>query len=208
MPFGALKTVAGILLTALFVPLLFMGEEYGEDRPFLYFTDHSDPELASAIRQGRERELASFGWEGEPPDPLDAATFTASKIEWDKRGRGRGSHRAPGHRRLISLRREIACLACRDDGRVRVCASEADKLIAGVRSCPDGSAFWLANLGPEVRQVSVELPEGAWIKVLDAEDALWGGPGVTLPDRLCAAGRPDLSIGGYGFALFKADTQG
>ena len=90
VPFEALKLAAGLLLTAPYVPLLFMGEEYGEDNPFLYFADYSDPDLARAVRQGRREEFRAFGWEGEVPDPLDAGTFAASKIEWEKRLPGQG----------------------------------------------------------------------------------------------------------------------
>ena len=49
--------------------MLFMGEEYGETAPFLYFVSHTDPELVAAVRDGRAAEFAAFGWEGDFPDP-------------------------------------------------------------------------------------------------------------------------------------------
>src|SRR5439155_1354127 len=51
-----LKLAAGMVLLSPFVPLLFMGEEYGEEAPFLYFVDHSDPKLVRAVRRGRRAE--------------------------------------------------------------------------------------------------------------------------------------------------------
>ena len=58
--FEALKLVAGVVLLAPNIPLLFMGEEYGEDAPFLYFINHSDPSLIEAVRKGRREEWAAF----------------------------------------------------------------------------------------------------------------------------------------------------
>ena len=67
VPFPALKLAAGLVLCAPNSPLLFMGEEYGEPAPFLYFTSHTDPALAQAVREGRRREFAHFAWgRGDP----------------------------------------------------------------------------------------------------------------------------------------------
>lgn len=78
--FEKLKLAAGTVLLSPFIPLLFMGEEYGEEAPFQYFTSHSDPELAEAVRRGRRAEFAAFHAVGEVPDPQDPATFRRSKL--------------------------------------------------------------------------------------------------------------------------------
>jgi maltooligosyltrehalose trehalohydrolase len=68
-------------LLAPFVALLFMGEEYGEHSPFLFFSDHIDKEIADATRDGRRQEFASFAsFSEEIPDPQDPATFERSKL--------------------------------------------------------------------------------------------------------------------------------
>jgi maltooligosyltrehalose trehalohydrolase len=73
---------AAVALLAPQVPLLFMGEEYGERNPFRFFTDHTDPAVAEATRAGRRREFEAFeSFEGEVPDPQAAATFEASKLD-------------------------------------------------------------------------------------------------------------------------------
>ena len=64
------------MLLSPFVPLLFMGDEYGETAPFQYFVSHSDPSLIEAVRKGRREEFAAFKWKGEPPDPQDEGTFS------------------------------------------------------------------------------------------------------------------------------------
>ena len=79
---GAVEVAYGLLLVAPYIPMIVMGEERGEQAPFLFFADF-EGELAHAIRQGRADELASVAdAEGEPPDPLAADTFEASKLTW------------------------------------------------------------------------------------------------------------------------------
>ena len=85
------KLAAGVTLLSPFVPLLFMGEEYGEKRPFQYFTSHGDAALIEAVRRGRRAEFAQFGWGDEVADPQDEATFAASVLDHaakDERGWG------------------------------------------------------------------------------------------------------------------------
>src|SRR6267143_428817 len=79
--FESLKLAAGANLLSPFVPLLFMGEEYGETAPFLYFTSHSDPDLAEAVRRGRAAEFESFSWQGEIADPQADSTFANSRLK-------------------------------------------------------------------------------------------------------------------------------
>src|SRR5207237_1198666 len=75
VPFAAVKVAAALLFSAPALPLLFMGEEYGETSPFQYFTSHLDPALGEAVRKGRTEEFRSFGWGGAVPDPSETATF-------------------------------------------------------------------------------------------------------------------------------------
>ncbi len=84
-----LKVGAALVMTAPFVPMLFQGEEWAASTPFLYFTDHGDPELGRAVSAGRKREFAAFGWDpADVPDPQDPETFERSKLAWDEVDRG------------------------------------------------------------------------------------------------------------------------
>ena len=74
--FEDLKLAAGIVLLSPYLPLLFMGEEYGESAPFPYFISHSDAALIDAVRRGRQSEFASFDWQGEMPDPQERNDFS------------------------------------------------------------------------------------------------------------------------------------
>ncbi len=82
LPPSARPLAAFCTLLSPFVPMLFMGEEYGEDAPFQFFSDHIDPNIAEATREGRRAEFASFTAfsKEEIPDPQDRATFERSKL--------------------------------------------------------------------------------------------------------------------------------
>lgn len=104
VPTGALACAAALVLLGPGTPLLFMGEEWGARTPWQYFTDHTDPELAEAVRRGRRREFAAHGWEADDvPDPQDPATRDRSCLDWAERDR-------PGHRRLLDWYRTLTGL--------------------------------------------------------------------------------------------------
>ena len=69
------KTVAAATLLSPFTPLIFMGEEYGEQHPFLYFVSHTDEQLIQNVRKGRKKEFKDFMRDLNPPDPQAEATF-------------------------------------------------------------------------------------------------------------------------------------
>jgi maltooligosyltrehalose trehalohydrolase len=95
------RVALAVVLFATATPLVFMGEEYDETRPFQFFTDHVDPEIAEATREGRREEFASFSAfsADDVPDPQDAATFDRSKLE--------PRPADPLYRELLQLRREL-----------------------------------------------------------------------------------------------------
>ena len=109
------------MLTSPFTPMLFMGEEWGARTPFLYFTDHQDPELAEAVRNGRRKEFSGHGWadmypeeavegELEVPDPQDPATVRRSRLDWDEHTGGGHLRLLRWYRLLIALRADVADL--------------------------------------------------------------------------------------------------
>ncbi|MCS7014866.1 MAG: malto-oligosyltrehalose trehalohydrolase [Gemmatales bacterium] len=82
LPASAYRQAVCLVLAAPYIPLLFMGEEYGEDRPFCFFTSFEDRDLALRVWEGRKRELARLGWIAEVPDPQAEETFQACKLSW------------------------------------------------------------------------------------------------------------------------------
>jgi maltooligosyltrehalose trehalohydrolase len=104
------RLAAGLLLTAPAIPLIFMGEEYDETRPFPYFCSFEDPQIADAARRGRRREFAYGGAEDEVPDPQSPETFRSAKLSWSWTGSRQAGLRLL-YRRLLELRRRSFPLA-------------------------------------------------------------------------------------------------
>ncbi|MEU2075137.1 malto-oligosyltrehalose trehalohydrolase [Streptomyces sp. NPDC013489] len=127
---GLLACAATLVLTGPSVPMLFMGEEWGATTPWQYFTDHTDPELAEAVRRGRRREFAEHGWdENEVPDPQEAATRDRSVLDRAERERDPHKRLLAWYRQLIALRRTLPDLT--------------DPDLAGVKAAFDEEARWL-----------------------------------------------------------------
>ncbi|BDG10392.1 malto-oligosyltrehalose trehalohydrolase [Anaeromyxobacter paludicola] len=106
VPWEALAPAAAILILGPALPLLFMGEEYGESRPFLYFTSHGDPALARAVSEGRKKELIAVAAGRPIPDPQDPQTFEQSRLTHRRSGR-HGALREV-YRQLLAVRRRHA----------------------------------------------------------------------------------------------------
>jgi maltooligosyltrehalose trehalohydrolase len=103
---GLLRVAAGLVLTSPFTPMLFMGEEWGADTPFQFFTDHTDPFFADAVSTGRRSEFAAHGWDAaDVPDPQDKQTFLRSKLDWAQPEREPYESLLSWYRSLIVLRR-------------------------------------------------------------------------------------------------------
>ena len=130
LPAEAVRLAAGILLLAPRLPLLFMGQEYGETNPFPFFSDFADPGLVEAVREGRKKEFAYFGWTGEVPDPFAASTRDSAVLSWDWTEPGRASIRQL-YRDLLELRRNSSIL--RDFRAPQVDLLEAAKVMRVIR---------------------------------------------------------------------------
>jgi 1,4-alpha-glucan branching enzyme len=106
------ETVSAMLLLSPHIPLIFMGEEWGETRPFVFFADY-EGELAEITREGRRQEFAKFpAFKGDPkglrevPDPCDPGSFASSKLDWEERFSEHGRSWLAHTRQLLTLRRE------------------------------------------------------------------------------------------------------
>lgn len=184
--FEALKLAAGSVLLSPYLPLLFMGEEYGETAPFLYFVSHSDPGLIEAVRKGRKEEFKHFGWKGEPPDPQDEQTFLASELHWEERTKGSRGTLLRFYTQLIALRTKTPALFELSRERTEVRDCPAERVLTMLRWSGDGASrvCLLLNFGTGDASFRVSIPEGEWEKVLDSADGMWDGPGSALPGRL------------------------
>jgi len=127
LPRDAHRLALAVVLFSTATPLVFMGEEYDETRPFQFFTDHVDPFIADATREGRRREFAKFAaFAGEDvPDPQDPAAFERSKLQ--------PREPDPLYRELLRLRRELPReLDVEADGRRLTMRRGAVTLVADI----------------------------------------------------------------------------
>jgi maltooligosyltrehalose trehalohydrolase len=152
----AVRAAAAILLLAPSPPLLFMGEEFGAETPFLFFCDF-EKDLAAAVTAGRRNEFARFARFNDPagreriPDPGDTRTFKASQLNWSVIVQ-------PGHRDWLRFYRKLLGLRCEHIvSRLSTgCAVNADYEVHGDRGL---TARWkfsdqselilMANLGTD-----------------------------------------------------------
>ena len=158
----ATRLAVGILLLAPRLPLLFMGEEYGETNPFPFFADFSDPALIEAVREGRKAEFAYFGWTGEVPDPFDQKTRESAVLSWNWADPVRDDLRRL-YRDLLKLRRESSILLDFRHPWARVMDDEGlPRVVEVIRRDEAGRRLAIFfNLGPDEARLPAGHGEGA-----------------------------------------------
>lgn len=199
----SLKLAAGIVLLTPYVPMLFMGEEYAETSPFLYFTSHSDQELAEAVREGRRSEFAAFGWDKEPPDPQSPDTFKRSVLDWELRYSGANSILLDFYRQLIRERKRITALLYPSKDQMEVFGLEEEKLLFMRRWSRDhdSEVFCVFNFAAESRKFGSAVTGGRWYRILGSADKKWLGAGCSLPDNILPG--EENVIRGKSFAVYE-----
>lgn len=209
LSWDALKAIRALVVLSPNIPLLFMGEEYGETAPFQYFIEHGDPDLVEAVRQGRRREFAHFGWQPEEiPDPQDSATFERSRLRRDTLN-DRQAALLRWTNALIHLRKTVPSLGAGDgmSHSHQVWTFEDEQVLVMHRRTR-GNAGALVVCGFNTSPVTVRLcePQGTWLRHLDSMDKAFGGSDQgTIPTHLIVSPQgTSVSIPTYGAAVFLA----
>jgi len=199
-----LKLSAAVLLFSPFLPLLFMGQEYGETARFDYFTDHGDPALIQAVREGRSNEIGEF-LTGEFIDPQCAATFEHSKLDWGLLSQPHHAALLAWYRDCISTRKHYAALANCSRSLVRAESDMLNRWLAVERSDPSGSrALLLCNFSNLPQMLTVPPREVAWWRCLWSRDARYG-PSCAPPAQNVAAGSSaEVELFPFSAALYIA----
>ncbi|MFH1702479.1 MAG: DUF3459 domain-containing protein, partial [Nitrospirota bacterium] len=203
--FESLKLVAGTVLLSPYIPLLFMGEEYGEDAPFLYFVNHSDRGLIEAVREGRREEFKSFSWREEPPDPQAVETFLKSKINWEKREKDNHKVLLRFYKNLIRLRREIPALSNLSKENLVVLGIEDKRVLLIKRLKDESEVFCIFNYNNNDAKIIMPLINGIWKKILDSSDEIWKGPGTFLPEIINQGG--EVTSKGHSLTLYLKEVN-
>lgn len=204
--YEALKLAAAAVLLAPQIPMLWMGEEYGEPAPFLYFVSHGDPGLVEAVRKGRAEEFTAFDWDEEPPDPQSDDTFERSRLDWSLRGEDKHAGLLDFYKKLITLRKTLAPLQNREKTNVSVTGdSDTRTVIIRRRQAGDEAALVLSF---NAEQIATEPPlsEGGWLKLLDSSDETWRGPGAIAPDRISKGDR--ITLQPWSVVFYRKEAMG
>ena len=127
---GLLACAAALSLLSPFTPMLFMGEEWGARTPWQYFTDHSDPELAQAVRDGRRAEFAAHGRRDDVADPQSPQTRQRSCLDWTEPEKDPHASLLAWYRNLVALRRAHPELGRTSVGAARVIYDEDTRWLA------------------------------------------------------------------------------
>lgn len=199
--FEGLKLAAGAVLLSPYTPMLFMGEEYGEEAPFTYFVSHSDPELIQAVRQGRKAEFAAFHSSGEPLDPEAVDTFLQCKLNWEKRNEGKHQTLWRFYQHLIQLRRTMPALHSADFQRIEVSCVEDQPVLWWRRWSDDQQLLCLMNFHRQDITLKPELPGDRWHKILDSAEAKWLGAESITTNEI-AAGQ-EIGLRSQSVVLFE-----
>lgn len=183
LSFERLKLAAGAVLLSPYIPLLFMGEEYGETAPFMYFVSHSDPDLIQAVREGRKKEFEAFHFEGEPLDPEATETYVRCKLNWELRHTGNHQVLLRWYQHLIHLRQTHPALLKCDRAFIRATSDEANKTVTVQRWSEAGELIYAMNFSDEPATLTLPIANHV-TKQLDSADADWMGLGTEAPDTL------------------------
>ena len=206
--FEGLKLAAGLVLLSPFLPLLFMGEEYGETAPFLYFVSHSDASLIEAVRKGRREEFAAFRWEGEALDPQDEGTFLRSRLNHGLSGEGHHRVLREYYRELIRLRKGHPVLSRLSKEDMEVTSYGKEKVLLVRRWNGSAQAAAACHFGDSPVSFDVMLPSGIWEKLLDSSEKRWCGGGSAIPDRLDLREEISISLNPGAFVLLSKALGG
>ncbi|MEA5524418.1 malto-oligosyltrehalose trehalohydrolase [Nodularia spumigena] len=199
--FEGLKLAAGVVLLSPYIPLLFMGEEYGEESPFIYFVSHSDPDLIKAVREGRKQEFFAFHSQGEPPDPESPDTFNNCKLNWEKRQSGKHQVLLSFYKKLIQIRTQNPALLKRERESLKISCHEDQKLITWFKYSQENQIFCAINFNNCDITFSQEFTDNNWVKILDSAETKWLGKGSQLPKKTKLY--QELTLSKQSFALYE-----
>jgi maltooligosyltrehalose trehalohydrolase len=200
-----LRLAAAATLFSPCIPLLFMGEEYGDSAPFQYFVSHSDKELIEAVRKGRAEEFSSFHAHVDVPDPESEETFLRSKINRELRFKEPYSDLYRFYKHILELRRQLR-------------PWELEQKWPAVESWPDrqslcvhidaksGDIACMFNFAEHDTCIAPSLGEGSWIAESDSLSKTWGARGEKAPGRIVYRHGIEITLGPYNAVIYRKEV--
>lgn len=207
VPFEKLKLAAGVLILSPFIPLIFMGQEYGEPAPFQYFTDHSDPALIEAVRKGRQEEFASFEYQGNIPDPQAKETFLCAKLDHNLKRKGKHRILFKLYQELLRMRREIPVLSNLSKNNLEIISYEKTKLLYIHRWYQNSHAVLVCNFNNCRSSIVLPVPAGHWRKCFDSAATRWLGKGPPALRQFDSKGERGLTLEANSCVLYVGNRE-
>ncbi len=199
--FEMAKLIAGAMFITPNIPLLFMGEEYGEHNPFYYFTSHLDQVLNKKVSRGRKNELNVLYPDGaNAPEPFLEETFNNSKLSWDIESSEEKMAMFRFYKALTWLRKTHPALKFPDKKDINV--TNSGKTIVLERWKGVSKLFALLNFEPRGKSFTVPagLEEGFY-KILDSASTKWMGHGEKCPFKISA--NDQIALPGRSFLVYS-----
>lgn len=207
LAFEQQKLLAAAVLLSPFIPMLFMGEEYGETAPFQFFVNHTDADLLEATRKGRFEEFAAFAWKGDVPDPAAEATFQRSKLNHALASQGHHRVLRDFYRKLITLRKQLPAIGGVEKETMETMPFETEKVLLVRQWHGTDEIVLVFNFANEPRAMELPFPPGEWRKQLDSAAPDWGGPGMASPMDLQSSGLAHLEMPPASAILFQKNSK-
>jgi maltooligosyltrehalose trehalohydrolase len=201
------KLAVGTVMLSPYLPMLFMGDEYGETAPFEYFLEYDDENLLNAVRKGRVAEFGYLMPQGTtPPDPAAKETFLVSKLNHALREQGVHRVLLEYHKLLIRLRKSIPALAEPDKLRLEVQGYDRQRVLYLRRWNGDSQIFALLNFNETEQTATLPVPAGTWKLQLDSADPRWNADS-DLSKRarthtLKSTGEAEVTVLPHSFVLY------
>lgn len=187
------KLMAGAVLVSPFLPMFFMGEEWSEPNPFLYFVSHGDKDLCEAVRKGRKEEFAAFHLEGEAPDPVSEETFLNSKLQWNLIGDSHHKLMFDYYKTFISLRKKHPALKHLNRKAISVEVDKEAKTLVLHRWHNDAAIFAFLNFSKEQQTIPF-ANAGSFTIILDSADKKWNGSDTSIVNQNSISIQPESLI--------------
>jgi maltooligosyltrehalose trehalohydrolase len=175
LSFELQKLVAATVLVSPYLPLLFMGEEWGETQPFQFFVNYNDKNLIEAVRKGRKSEFSAFHDDSEPPDPQDSETFNRSKLSWDSLDKVPHQTMLSYYKKLLKIRKELPALHQLNRRHLKTYVYPEDNCLVVHRWHETQHVLCMMNFSSEPKEIPIPDAKLPWKIILDSSDAEWQG---------------------------------
>jgi maltooligosyltrehalose trehalohydrolase len=186
LDFSQTKLAAVALLTAPYLPLIFMGEETGAQSPFMYFVSHGEPTLIEAVRKGRATEFHEFFAHGDGPDPQSEETFLKSKLRQNATKEGTMINKL--YRNLLGLRKSVPALRPLNKRQTSALPNDLRHTMVLWRDAEEGEVMIFFNFAKESNVFHVAANSGSWKVLLNTETTMYGGADIESGSGMESAG--------------------